>query len=70
MKSLLLTLSAAFLFTGCTNTASIVKAVGESNASVRVRFTTLYGTLHVERANPGTNSLGHSIKDDGITVQK
>lgn len=70
MKRILLGLTAGALFCGCANTAKIVKAVGESNASVRVRFTTLYGTLQVERTNPGTNSLPHSVKDGEITVTK
>ena len=69
MKRILPALAAAVLFTGCTNTPAIIKAMAASNASLSVDVRTVYGTVRVVRLNPSTNTLPHTVGKDGeLTV--
>lgn len=57
---------------GCMSrqTAAVVKAMGQSNASLSVQIRTIYGTVSVVRVNPDTNSMPHSLNSDGTVTVK
>lgn len=63
-----LVLACALFGTGCTNTAAIVRAMGESNASLSAEVQTPWGRARVVRTNPGDVTPPHAIGPDG-TVQ-
>lgn len=69
MKRTLALVLLALPLAGCMNTASVVKAMGESNASVSVRIRTVYGSAEIVRLNPSLNTSSHTVGTEGqLTV--
>lgn len=63
-----LTALAIVLTSGCTNTTSIIKAIGNSPASWKARITNpLYGTAEFTKFGDSTNSI--TFKPDGDSTQ-
>jgi hypothetical protein len=58
MKKLLFVAGVAALCSGCvaSNLTEMVKALGNDPATVHIKLMTPYGSLEVDRSNPGTNS--------------
>ncbi len=57
------------LASGCVNLAKTVKELAKDPATTHLSVRSIYVTIEVERTNPLTNTLPHSIgKDGAITV--
>ena len=70
MKNLLLLpLFSLLCVVGCstTNLAEVVKCASQDPAAVHIAVFTPYGSIVVDRANPGTNQI--SVSDKGITTK-
>ncbi len=57
----------AFLLLGCAtgSAAKMVKALGNDPAGFSLNIDTLYGKIHLVRANPGTNTRPYKLSPDG-----
>lgn len=55
----------ALALCGCTSTAKIIKALEKDRASFKLRVTTIYGNIDIQRINP---AAGHSasLSPDGL----
>lgn len=58
------------LLTGCVNVAQFAKEVRQDPASVHVSVRSIYVTIEWDRANPGTNTMPHTISDGKVTVTR
>ena len=63
---------AAVAAPGCMSrqTAAVVKAMGQSNASLSVRIRSVYGSVEIVRLNPSTNTSAHTLTADGTLSVK
>ncbi len=50
--------------TGCTSPQSLVKAMSDSNRTIHVKVTSIYGTITVTGTNPQTNQSA-TVTDSG-----
>lgn len=66
MKTKLVLIAAlALVLSGCTSTSKVIKALEKDRASFKLRVTTIYGNIDIQRVNPGA---GHSasLSPDGL----
>lgn len=56
------------LLTGCVSTSKLVHELRQDPASYHFSVRSIYVTIEVDRTNPTTNSLPHSISDGQISV--
>lgn len=72
VKLLLLAGLISLAGTGCAGrtTAQVVRALSNDPASLHVRITTIYGTIEVARTAPRTNTLAHTIGENGAIEVK
>jgi hypothetical protein len=76
MKKILIIFAAAFLvvlLNGCVTAGSLAKLVdslAKDPATARIQVHSMSFSVIVDRTNPGTNTLPHSVKDGTITVGK
>lgn len=66
MKTILLFLLLSL--SGCVNTSKLVRELAKDQSTVRLRITTIYGMIELDRTSPRTNTLPHTIKDGTISV--
>ena len=59
----------ALIGVGCstTNLAEVVKAASTDPAAAHIFVATPYGSITIDRANPGTNQI--SVSQNGITTK-
>lgn len=65
IATLLSLFAIALALSGCTSTAKVIKALEKDRASFKLRVTTIYGNIDIQRVNPGA---GHSasLSPDGL----
>ena len=74
MKRFSICIALAALGCGCVSNpkdlAPLINALSSDNATARISVHTATFSIEVDRVNPGTNTVNHSIKDGTITVGK
>ena len=55
---------------GCVSASKLARELAKDPATVHVSIRSIYVNIEIDRANPMTNSLPHSVKDGAIVVGK